>query len=50
MIAETYLQLMTDRPHLMFEITLTLIQDVGIGLIAWPLIKRAVRRHDERKH
>lgn len=50
MLAETYTELMTDRAHLMFEITLTVIQDVGIGLIAWPLIKRAVRKHDNKKH
>lgn len=49
-VAETYTQLMTDPAHLAFEVTLTLIQDVGIGLIAWPLIKRAVRRHDAKKH
>lgn len=49
-LAETYTELMTDRAHLLFEITLTVIQDVGIGLIAWPLIKRTVRKHDAKKH
>lgn len=50
MAAETYLQLMSDPNHLMFEITLTVIQDIGIGLIAWPFIKRSIAKHDERKH
>lgn len=50
MIAETYMELMTDRSHLMFEITLTILQDVVIGMLLWPLIKRAVRAHDQKEH
>lgn len=50
MIAETYMELMTDRAHLLFEITLTVIQDVIIGMVLWPLAKRAVRRHDRDVH
>lgn len=48
--AETYTQLMSDPAHLGFEMTLTIIQDVLIGLVLWPLIKRVIRRHDRKTH
>ena len=44
LMAETYLDLMTDPAHLMFEMTLTVVQDVVIGAILWPIIKRATGR------
>ena len=50
MIAETYTQLMTDPAHLAFEITLTLIQDVLIGLLLWPAIRRGIVKHDKKHH
>lgn len=49
-ILQGYFELLQSWPHWMFEITLILIFDVIIGLILWPLIKRAVHRHDEEKH
>jgi len=49
-VAETFLNLLSDKNHWAFEIVTTIVQDVGIGLVAWPLIKRAVRRHDAHKH
>lgn len=50
LLAETYLELMTDRSHLLFEVTLTFIQDVVIGLIIWPFAKKWLKAHDEKKH
>lgn len=47
---EGYFELLQSGPHWLFEITLMLIFDVLIGLILWPLIKKAVRRHDREVH
>lgn len=49
-LAETYMELMKDPSHWAFEITLIIIFDVIIGMIAWPLIKRAVLLHDKKHH
>lgn len=49
-LAETYMELMTDKAHLMFEITLTVIQDVVIGIVLWPMAKKWIKKHDEKKH
>lgn len=45
-----YKHLVTDPAHLGLELTLIIIIDVLIGMLAWPLIKKAVRRHDTRVH
>lgn len=50
MIAETFLELITDANHWGFEIVATLIQDVIILGLAWPFLKRAIARHDLKKH
>jgi hypothetical protein len=49
-LVRSYLGLLTDVPHILFEVTLTLIQDVLIGLLLWPLIKRAMRRWRAQVH
>lgn len=49
-LLEGYLELLQSGPHWMFEITLILIFDVLIGLVLWPLIKKAVHRHDREVH
>lgn len=49
-LAETYMDLMTDSAHWAFEITLMVIFDVIIGMIAWPLVKRAILNHDKKAH
>lgn len=49
-LAETYWELMTDSAHWMMELTMLLIFDVVIGMIAWPLFKKWLQNHDERKH
>lgn len=45
-----YLSLLRDPAHILFELTLMAIFDVGVGIVAWPLVKRAVARHDAKKH
>lgn len=45
-----YRELVTDPAHLGLELTLIIIIDVLIGMIAWPFIKKAVRRHDRKVH
>lgn len=44
--AETYWSLITNLPHIGFELTWEVITGV---VVAWP-IKRLVARHDQRKH
>lgn len=45
-----FMHMVTDPAHLAFEVFSTLlIEVVGLGL-AWPVIKRLVRRHDRRNH
>jgi hypothetical protein len=49
-IAETFGQLLRDPSHWAFEVTSDLVLG-GLGaLVARPLIRRAVRLHDERNH
>lgn len=50
MIAETYWQLMKDPAHLGFEFTLWVLQDIILGLLLWPAIKRGIVRHDKKHH
>ena len=50
LLAETYTELLRDPAHWYFELTLIVIFDIIIGAIAWPFIKQAIRKHDERKH
>lgn len=45
-----YLSLLTDPAHIAFELTLTAIIDGLLLGIAWPLAKRAVRKHDIKHH
>lgn len=47
---DQYIELVTDPAHLMLELTLIILIDVIIGMVAWPFIKRAIARHDEKKH
>lgn len=49
-VAETFVELLKNPGHWEFEIFTTIVQDVVLLGLAWPAIKRAVRRHDERKH
>ena len=47
----SYFGLMTDWPHICFEITLTIIQDVVIGLLFWRLgLKPLMNRWRDRVH
>lgn len=45
-----YTHIVSDPAHLFAELTFILATDVVIGLGLWPLVKRAVRHHDERRH
>lgn len=49
-LSETYWELMRDPAHWLFEITLILIFDVIIGMVAWPFVKKWIKNHDEKKH
>lgn len=50
MIGETYIELLTDPAHIMFELTLMLIFDVLIGMLAWPMFRKWLAAHDLRHH
>lgn len=41
-----FLSLAADPAHWAFE----LLSDAAIGLLIFPLIRRAIRRHDRRNH
>jgi hypothetical protein len=45
-----YLELLTNVPHLMVELTFMIVVDVFILGIAWPFAKRWIIRHDKEKH
>ena len=44
--AESYWDLMTSVPHIMFELSL----EVLTGLVLVPIFKWAIRRHDREQH
>lgn len=50
MIAETFMELVKDPNHWLFEIMLMVIFDGLIGMILYPLFKRWLKSHDEKKH
>lgn len=39
-----------DFGHFTTEIAVTVLFDGLVGALLWPLVKRAVRRHDKREH
>jgi hypothetical protein len=49
-IWEEYINLITDPAHLMLELTLIIVIDVIIGMVAWPFIKKWIKEHDRKKH
>lgn len=49
-LAETWIELLGDYNHWLFEFISGSIQAVIIALILRPVFKRAIRLHDERKH
>ena len=49
-IWEEYVNLITDPAHILLEITLIIVVDVLIGMLAWPFIKNWIKKHDEKKH
>lgn len=49
-VAETFVELVKDPNHWLFEIMLMVLFDGLVGALAWPYVKQAVRKHDERKH
>lgn len=44
MLAETYMQLLKDPAHWLFELTLVVIFDGLIGLLVWPRIRDHLHR------
>lgn len=49
-IWQEYVSLLQSPGHWLFEITLIIIFDIIIGALLWPLIKKAVHRHDQKFH
>jgi len=47
---QDYLHTTFDLAHIGAELTFTLCFDVLVGALLWPLVKRAVRRHDRIEH
>ena len=47
---DKYLELLGDPAHWAFEITVTVIVDLIIIGLLWPLVVRWVKRHDETHH
>lgn len=45
---ESLLSLLRDPAHVEFELLLTLVQDVLIGVLIWPAIKRRFTREHQR--
>lgn len=45
-----YLSVLLDPAHIGAEVTMTIVQDVIIGLVLWPMAKKAVRNHDKKVH
>lgn len=50
MLAETFVELLKDPAHWEFEILLMVLFDGLIGALAWPFLKSAIAKHDEKKH
>jgi hypothetical protein len=47
---QEYLSLLQDPAHILLELTMILFFDVIVGMLMWPLVKRAVHRHDIKHH
>lgn len=47
---ETFWDLLRSSAHWQFELFLMALFDVLIGMVAWPFVKRAISRHDQKKH
>lgn len=45
-----YRELVTDPAHLMLEVTLIAVVDGILLGLAWPLVRRAIRKHDREVH
>jgi hypothetical protein len=50
MLAETYLELLKDPNHLLYEITLIILIDGLILGLAYPFIKNKIKQHDKVHH
>ncbi len=50
MVAETFLQLITDPNHIAFELTLEALTGLLVYPAAKALWRRALRRHDATAH
>jgi len=47
---DEFMHMVSDPAHLAFEFFSTVVFDVIILGVAWPFVKRFVRRHDKRVH
>lgn len=49
-LGETFIELTKSTGHWEFEIMLMALFDGLIGALAWPLFRKWLKKHDERKH
>lgn len=49
-MSETFLSLMSNAAHWEWELTATFVQDVLIGLLLWPGLKRRFNARLTREH
>lgn len=47
---QEYLELLSNPAHWAFEITLIILIDILLIGIAWPIVKKMIRRHDKVVH
>lgn len=47
---QDYLHTTFDLAHIGAELTFTVVFDGLVGALLWPLVKRAVKRHDRKEH
>lgn len=47
---ESYIDLMLSLPHWGFELTTTIVQDLLIGLLLWPWLRRRFNERMQKEH
>ena len=47
---DQYIELLSNPAHWAFEITLIVLIDIILLGVAWPIIKKMIRRHDNVVH
>lgn len=50
MLAETWIELLGDGNHWIFEIISSMTENIVLGLIFLPLFRKWLKAHDAKKH